>query len=392
MKNNDLTIRFGIIQWFYWMCFAPILAFVSLYLLDCGFTSSAVGTLIAVAGIVSAVLQPMVAAYADRPDSMSLKTLNLLIGGLTLCCGAGMLLFRGSRMVTLLLYGGSIALLQLSTPLVNALGMNSINCGSRLNFGVSKAAGSLGYALIAAVLGKLADRFGSITVPISMVVLYTAFLASVAVYPKQKAVAEQSSGSGTGFWTFFRKYPRLMVVLVGCVGLFVSHTLLNSFTLQIVQTKGGSGESMGLAMALAGLSELPVAAAFSLMLRKAGSHVWLRLTGVFFTLKTLLTLVCTNMTEFYLVQPLQMFAWALISVSAVYYINAVMEPADAVKGQGFYTMSYTVGSVVGAIAGGRIIDAMGVPAMLIFGTVIAGIGTVLIAVFAEKTADRIEVR
>ena len=388
-RKENLTVRYGIIQAFYWMCFAPIMAYVSLYLLDCGFSSSTVGVLIAASGIVSAIMQPVLAGYADRPDSISLKWLNIIVGGATLACGVGLLLFRGSGVMTLLFFGMAIALLQLSTPMVNAMGMNSINCGSKLDFGITKAAGSLGYAIVSGTLGSLTKRFGSMAVPVSMVVLLVLFLGSVLCYPKQKAVTEQKEKQNGSIGAFLGKYPRLMVVLAGCACLFISHTFLNSFTLQIVQTKGGGGEEMGLAMALAGVCELPVAAAFSLLLRKAGSHVWLRLTGVFFTLKTLLTFLCTNMFGFYLVQPLQMFAWALISVSAVYYINSVMEPEDRVKGQGFYTMSYTVGCVFGAILGGRIIDALGVPAMLIFGTAVAAIGTALIAVFAEKTNDKV---
>ena len=87
---------------------------------------------------------------------------------------------------------------------------------------------------------------------------------------------------------------------------------------------------------------------------------------------------------------MQLLAWALIALSAVYYINAVMAPEDAIKGQAYYTMAYTIGSVVGAIIGGRIIDTLGVPAMLVFGTVCAAVGTLVIAVFAQRTEDRIQ--
>lgn len=389
MKNKNLTCFYSAVQLFYWMCFAPIMGFVSLYLLSLGFTSSTIGVLIAISGAISAVLQPLVSGYADRPDSISLKWLNIFIGGLTLGCAVGLLLCQNSRVMTLILFGLAIALLQLATPLVNAMGMNSLNCGSPLNFGVAKAAGSLGYAGVSTVLGRLVERFGSTAVPTAMVALYMLFLASVLVYPRQKLVTEHHAVEGIGFTAFFKKYPRFGMVVVGCVCIFISHVLLNSFTLQIIETKGGGSGEMGIAMGLAAVTELPTAIAFSYMLRKAGSHVWFRLAGVFFTLKILGTLLCTNMAGFYLVQPLQMFAWALIAVSAVYYINSIMEPEDAVKGQGYYSMSYTVGSVLGAVIGGKIIDSAGIPAMLIFGTVCAVLGTLLIAGFAEKTNDRV---
>ena len=59
--------------------------------------------------------------------------------------------------------------------------------------------------------------------------------------------------------------------------------------------------------------------------------------------------LCTGVGSFYAVQLIQMLAWAVIAVASVYYINAVMEPEDAVKGQALYTMAYTLGSVLGAL-------------------------------------------
>ena len=84
-------------------------------------------------------------------------------------------------------------------------------------------------------------------------------------------------------------------------------------------------------------------------------------------------------------QLFQIFGWALMTVSAVFYINAIMAPEDSVKGQAFYTMSMTLGNVLGAIVAGRILDRMGVQAMLIFGTVSALVGAVIVLVFTQRT-------
>ena len=92
---------------------------------------------------------------------------------------------------------------------------------------------------------------------------------------------------------------------------------------------------------------------------------------------------------FYAVQLIQMLAWAVIAVASVYYINAVMEPEDAVKGQALYTMAYTLGSVLGALLGGWIIDALGVDAMLLFGTASAIVGTAVVCRFTQKATDRV---
>ena len=389
MNNSHLTARYGLIHGSYWMAFAAVSGYVSLYLLELGFSSGEVGVLIAAAGILSAICQPLTAAYADRPGSLSLKTINLLVAGLSAISGGMLLLVRASRVLTLLFYGLTLALLQLSTPLVNSMGITSINCGCKLNYGVSKSVSSVTYALASFLLGRLTASFGGRVVPWAMVVFYGLFLLSLALYPCQRAPRMEGSGDNGGLLGFIRRYPKFMGVLGGCVLLFVSHVFLNNFTLQIIRTKGGGSSEMGVAMAIAALSEIPTMLLFSWMLKKRGSWYWMRLTGVFFTLKVLGSLLCTGVFGYYAFQLTQMFAWSIIAVASVYYINAVMAPEDAVKGQAMYTMAYTIGSVLGALLGGWMIDRLGVDAMLLFGTAAAALGTGIVCCFTEKRTDKV---
>lgn len=386
MNKMHLTARYGLIHGSYWMVFAAVSGYVSLYLLDLGFSSGDVGVLIAASGLLSAVCQPIAAAYADKPDSLSLKTINLIVALAAAVSGGALLAVRSSKVLTLLFYGLTLALLQLSTPLVNAMGVTSINCGCRLNYGVSKSVSSVTFALASFLLGKLTAAWGGKVVPWAIVIFYGLFLLSLALYPKQRAPRAES-GAAAGLLGFFRKYPRFMGVLGGCVLLFISHILLNNFTLQIIRTKGGDSSEMGVAMAIAALSELPTMLLFSKLLQKKGSWFWMRLTGVFFALKVLGSLLCRSIAGFYALQLTQMFAWALIAVASVYYINAVMAPEDAVKGQAMYTMAYTLGSVLGALLGGAMIDSLGVNAMLVFGAFAGTLGTVIVCCFTEKKQD-----
>ena len=66
-----------------------------------------------------------------------------------------------------------------------------------------------------------------------------------------------------------------------------------------------------------------------------------------------------------------------------------MDPQDAVKGQAYYNMAFTLANVIGGILGGRIIDSLGVPAMLALGTVSAALGTVVVCLFTQKVTDKV---
>lgn len=384
MKNR--TLGYALIQSFFWVCYAAVMGFVSMYLLQAGFDNSQVGLMIAAAGLLSALLQPVVAAYADRPGSMSLGALIRLSGLATLACALGLIFIRGNKALTGLLYGLSMVLLQLTTPLVNALGIATVNSGEKMNFGVARGFGSLGYAAAAYLIGLLAQRFGAVTVPICMAAGFAFMVLSVTGYgpvKRENAPAAERGKKGG----FLRRYPRYAAVLAGLVLIFVSHVVLNSFIYQIVEFKGGGSQEMGVAMAFASLIELPIMFLFGWMLKKARCHVWFRLAGVFFFLKCLGTLLCGDIPGFYAVQLFQMFGWALMTVSSVFYINAIMAPEDSVKGQACFTMSMTLGNVVGAIAAGRILDALGVQAMLAFGTASALAGAVIVLIFAQRTEE-----
>lgn len=64
-----------------------------------------------------------------------------------------------------------------------------------------------------------------------------------------------------------------------------------------------------------------------------------------------------------------------------------MSPSDSVKGQACFTVTMTLGNVLGAIVAGRILDSLGVPAMLLFATVCAFLGAVIVLAFTQKTRE-----
>ncbi len=145
--------------------------FVSVYLLELGFSNTQIGILIAVAGALTAILQPVVASYADRPSSPSIKKIMLVICVIVVGMTILLLLNAGYNFPTGLLYGGDMVLLQLMIPLVNSLGMESINQGNKLNFGMARGVGSLCYAVTAYGLGLLAADFGAKVIPFSIIII-----------------------------------------------------------------------------------------------------------------------------------------------------------------------------------------------------------------------------
>ena len=389
VKSKNLTVFYAFIQGLYWMNFAAIMGYSGYYLLAKDFSNTEIGIIIAVAGIISAILQPVLASYADHPHTPTLKKLMLLLLLLQLIFGI-LLLFVQIPTVIGLLYGCSIALLQILTPFISALGMESINQGNNLNFGLARGMGSVAYAGLSYVLGIVTSWTGASAVPIFVMLITLSLTGVVALFPFTKVVAStapksQAASNSSNPLVFFRKYKRFSLVLLGCIFIYVSHVLLNNFTYQIIESKGGGSAQMGTATAIAAMCELPTLFLFSFIVRKIRCDILLRISGIFYAIKAIGSLLAPNVLTYYSVQTLQMLGWGLMTVVSVYYVNIIMEKEDVIKGQAYFTMTYTLGSVAAAFIGGALIDISGVNAMLIFSVISVVIGAVIVFLAAERT-------
>ncbi len=375
------TASYAAVQFFFWFAFGTALSYASPYLLACGLTNTVIGLINAAACALTVLIQPALAAYADREKSPSIKTILIILLCVLLGMNALLMLVTGkSGFASGLLLGIIILIVQLSLPLVNALATESMNAGAPLNFGLARGVGSIGYAAMSLLMGRLIALKGAKIHPSALAVFAVCLLLAILLFPfhkQRKDVSGAHSGQGT-FAAFVRRYPAFSVILSGCVLIYVSHVLINNFIYQIVVSRGGGSGHMGIAMALAGLVEVIPMFIFPWMLKKKDSGFWFRLSGVFFTLKALGTLLASSMEALYPVQLIQPMGWGLLTVASVYYVNEIMREEDRIKGQAYMTMTLTIATIIASLGGGWLIDTVGVNGMLIAAVVCGTAGTLIV--------------
>lgn len=371
----NLTVHYSAIMALYWADYAVLLNYASVFLLGHGFRNSEIGILIAAAALVSALAQPLIGSYADKPRSPSVKTLLLaavcmfLIVTILIPFSAAF-----SRAALFVTYALSAVVMQAMLSLTNSLGTMTARSGGNVDFGIARGVGSLAYAVTSLIIGHLTSRYGIALIPWTGVGVYVLFAVCVLFFPFQKQILPASADQKTGF---LKKYPSFFIVLPAAVLLYSSHSMINNFMYQIIVSKGGDSASLGTAFAIAAVVELPVMFAFSRLLRRISAGKWLVISGFAFLAKSTGTLLVTGVKGFYGVQLLQLLAYAVITVASVYYTDALVEPQDAVKGQAYFAMTSTAGSVLGSAAGGFLIDARGISALLIVSIAFAAAGAVL---------------
>ena len=91
MKNKNWTLRYSLINIFYFVAFATIHGFAAVFLLNRGFSNTEVGIALALANILSVIGQPIVAGIVDRSRLVTNRRVLMaaaaimLFGSLALC-------------------------------------------------------------------------------------------------------------------------------------------------------------------------------------------------------------------------------------------------------------------------------------------------------------------
>ncbi len=378
--RGTITTKYALVQAAYWMSSCIISSYASVYLLGEGFSNTQIGLLIGLAGAVSTVMQPWVGSVVDKSERITLRTMSLAFG-LAMTSLSALLVVTRNKVLVAALYSTLRVIFQVALPLVCAMGMESINRGSDLNFGLARGMGSIAYAVLTSVVGFVTASIGSHVLAFGMLITSGLFALGLKLFPKeqdlphQPEAMEKMSASGHAF---FSKYPKFLLLVAGWTLAFTGYGLISNFLFQIIESKGGDSTSMGIALAISALSEVPTMFFFVVMVRKLKSGTWLRISGVFFLFKIVGIFAFSSMAGIYVAHAFQMLGYALFSVASVYYVNCLMEEHDKVQGQAYMTMTSTMGAVIGSTVGGAIIDLLGIQVMLVAAVAIAGIGAILI--------------
>ena len=142
-----------------WSIHGVLISYAQRYLAGMGMRDSAIGLLLGGATAAGFVLQPLLAAVCDRTH-LTVRVTLLTGGGLMLLCCAALLPAAKSLTLTAAFYAVACCMAQTVPSFVNALGMAAERKGMRLNFGISRGAGSIGFGLTAQLANVLLLRGG----------------------------------------------------------------------------------------------------------------------------------------------------------------------------------------------------------------------------------------
>ncbi|MBO5253968.1 MAG: MFS transporter [Clostridia bacterium] len=387
MKTKNLTAQYALIQSVFWISGCCTLTYTTPFLQARGFTNTEIGVTLAFASCLTILLQPFVAAFADRSKKLTLNRLIPLLLVLTAILSVVLVLMPAVFLPTAVLCVLLSTLTRMQNSLLTSLSSEQVQAGGKLNFSLARGVGSFSFAVASMIIGYLIDSVSTdIVFPICAVGAVLA-IAVIFAFPKPaaRAAREKAAEEPASLPEFIRENGRFVGFAVCLVLIYLSHIFINSFTIQVVMSRGGSGSEMGLASAIGGFLELPAMALFPYILKKVGSvSTILKMSAVAMTVKSLITFMAPNLGWFYFAQALQFFAYAMLIPACVYYVNRMIASKDKVKGQSLVDMAQVLAAVIGSVLGGVFLDLRGVDFMLIIGTAVSGVGALLLFFIIQK--------
>lgn len=401
MNSVKRTAHYTIINVAYFAAYSGVHAYAAVFLLDRGFSNTAIGMILALANILSVLMQPMTAGWIDKYERFTNRKVSIVCA---IGCGIScvLLYFVQNTAAIFILYVLLYMLQMVYQPLIQAMSFEYNAAGDKINFGLARGLGSCGFAVTSAIIGKLLANNGVSVLQIVNVIAFIIGVLMMAVFIKPSSNDENEStetletnnvsmdtAAHNSFISFTKYYKMFMLFVLGGTCLFFAHNALNDYLIQIITPLGGDESTMGTMVMVAALLELPAMATFATVEKKVGCKALLMLSGVMFTVKTVLMLIAPNIFVAYLSQICQIFAYALFIPGGAYLAEMVMEQADKTKGQAYVNCAITLGGVFSALVCGRLLDVLGVHSMLLVSTVIGAIGTVLVIIALRKIKTKV---
>lgn len=391
-------LKYSLMNALYWIAVCAVAGFISAFMIPKGYTNSTIGLIVAASNILIMIFQPIVASAVDRYKKISLQLVIIMFTLISATFCVIMLILPEADLLMAAVITLAVATINILQPFVNAVSVELEEAGCRINFGLCRAFGSLGYAVVSTLMGFLAVRFSEQIIPVTGIACCILFICTTLPLRIQNGESNtavsrtQDTAPAThpdtpeaqSLISFLFSNKRFLLFLLSVMCLFTSHNFTTGYLYQIACSVGGDSSSLGIAGAIAAMLELPGMMLFSYLLTKARCRTLLRISGIGFFLRFLGFFLANSVTTLYMAQIPQTFSYALFIPASVHYVSRLFSKADMAKAQSLVTTAITIGGIIASVAGGRLIDVAGMHFSELCVTILGGIGALVLFFSAEN--------
>lgn len=380
-------------------------SFASVFMLAKGYDNMHIGITLAAANLLALGLQPFVADHMDRAKGIKIIDASVWMTLLMMLICVGYFVFTGRSFMLAAAIAVVLAVHALLQPLLNSLAFRLSESGTTVNYGIGRAGGSLGFSAIVAVLGTLVEKKGEMSVPVCTEAACALLIAllfltkysfkkmkqandlEIAEHGGNPAETDADDDERIDLRAFIRRNKHFFIMNLGISGLLFSNAILSNYMPQIAGGVGGTTEQTGRILSLMALLEMPTMLFIGTIKKHFRSTTLIKIASVGFTGKIVVCWLAGSVGVLFAAQAFQLVAFALLMPAMVYYINEIMSPGEAVKGQSLFTMMFTFATIIASFAGGWILDASGAKMLTFVAALITAAGAAVVFMSINKVED-----
>ncbi len=402
-----LNSGYGAVFGTYWIIYAVVSSFASVFMLAKGYTNSQIGVTLAAANVLAVMLQPLIADFVDRSKRLDVIGTTTIMTVCMMIITVGMFAFKGGTMGLCVVFVLLIAFHTVLQPLFNSLAFRLEEAGVAINFGIARSVGSLSYSVFCALFGTMVDHLGINVIPVAGELSCLLLISSLAFtgyyFRKGKAMQQrkrdaeaaadglpeggrqaEEDGEEINLVQFIKRNKMFFIMNLGVLGIFFSNAVLNNYMAQICTGVGATTEDMGRILGVMAFLEIPTLVFFKQLRNRFSCQFLLKVAAIGFVVKIGICWLANSVVLLYIGQLFQPVSFALFLPGMVYFSDEMMSRGEAVKGQALFTTMITITTIFATLLGGVILDGSG-PKMLTFvSTLLAAAGALVIIFAVDK--------
>ncbi|MPN18546.1 hypothetical protein SDC9_165906 [bioreactor metagenome] len=230
-------------------------------------------------------------------------------------------------------------------------------------------AGTVGFAIVSVIMGRLADiSINNIFLVFGVVGLLT--IISAFFLPK---VAGHGAKTVKTDWGPLFKNKALLIVLALMFMIQLTMTFFNSYQSVYYKEQGLDLTVLGFSLLLQTISEVPFMLFSHKLIKKFGAGVLMFFCSAVLMLRWFLLFLVKSTVPVLLLQFMHGPSFVFATVVMAMFMNENMSPELKARGQIFISLTSSFSRVIGNLIGGFLIDAFGStrPILLLFAILMA---------------------
>lgn len=356
MKNNGIKTKLCLFYLFVYGALACYYPFLTVYFKDRGLSYTEIGIAFALNSLVGVAAQPVWGYITDKYLNKR-KTLIILM----LICSVLILTFIIAKSFIFVIFSICLIISFQSAigSVADAYSYDIVEHNKNIEYGKVRLMGSLGYAVIALIVGTIIKNTNiNSTFYIYICLMLISVIIIVAI--KYKDSSKVNKIRGKELLGLF-KYREFLVFIISVLVFNMAIGANGSYLPILIEKTGGDVSQIGFMWFIVAICELPVLYFGNRFLRKYGAINLYIFSALTYAIRFFLDSYCSTFSFALALQVLQSVTYTFFLISSLQYVNEIVPGKLKTSGITLYSaVGCGLGSFIGNIGGGILLEKISI--------------------------------